>query len=57
MRGFESAGTLWGWDRMQRVDLLVLVEAGPPRVAIFGWFVLEEFSMIQESFDERSKVW
>lgn len=43
-----------GSDAIERVDLLVLVEAGPPsgdlRLVCF-----EEFSMIQESFDERSK--
>lgn len=52
----ERAYVLWDWDRVQSAELLAVIGAGPPEEAIIGGFG-EEYDMMQESFDERSKLW
>ena len=53
----ERAYVLWDWNRMQSVELLAVIGAGPPTEAMFGGFDLEEFNKMEESFRERSKLW
>jgi hypothetical protein len=53
----ERAYVLWDWDRMQSVDLLAVVKAGPPNEIIRRPFPEAEYQMMMKSFEERSKLW
>ncbi|KAK3295314.1 uncharacterized protein B0H64DRAFT_144204 [Chaetomium fimeti] len=52
----ERAYVLWDWGRMQRIDLLAVIKAGPSKDPSSSWDG-EEYDMMLKSFEERSKLW